>query len=115
MQTIKAAYPMRQIDLYTIAKMVWHSTGTLITDFADYRSTYNAALVTAQLAAISAAQTLPDFQARNAAAEKKRNEMEQTIKPAILNAWQKLKRYISYTTQLMNQKAEWEAAARHYE
>jgi hypothetical protein len=114
MQDIKAAYPMRQIDLYTIARMVWHSTGTFLSDFTDYRTTYDAPLVALQLAAINSAQALPDFQARNAAAETKRNELEQTIKPPILNAWQKLKRYISYTTPEMDQKAEWESAGYNY-
>lgn len=114
MQQVKAAYKMRQIDLYTVATSIANSTNTLLTDFTAFRSNYNAAFITALNAQISVTKAIPDFQARNKAAEILRNELEKTLKPAIQNLWQRLKRYITYTSPAMNHQAEWDAAGFKY-
>ena len=111
----KANYTCTQPELYAVARTGWASYAANLAAFTDYRGYYLAPYGTAALAAIDAAEALPDAQARYANTEVYRTELI-TLADTCLARWQTLKRYIVTSFPEAAQKARLEeAGALRYE
>lgn len=106
-------YGSTQAELYTIARLGWNSCRQHLTDFADFKARYNETYIDNQLAAVNAAELLPDFQARNEPAEIIRIQLVEQVR-LILDLWQRLKRYVADAFPRNQQKAKLEAAGSSY-
>jgi len=87
-------YHCTQAELIAIANTGWNSYTQHLPSFSSYRGYYDAAYASTAKAAVTAANQLPDAQARYANAEVLRTELV-TLADACLARWQTLKRYIS--------------------
>ncbi len=105
----KANYKCTQPELYAVARTGWASYSANLLAFGAYRGYYDAAYATAALAAITAAELLPDAQARYANTEVYRTELV-ALADDCLARWQTLKRYILTSFPEAAQKARLEEA-----
>ena len=106
---LKALYNCTQAELYAVARTGWASYSANLPAFGAYRGYYDAAYATAALAAIDAAELLPDAQARYANTEVYRTQLT-TLADDCLARWQTLKRYILTSFIAVEQKARLEEA-----
>ena len=102
-------YKCTQAELYAVARTGWASYTSQLASFGSYRGYYDAAYATAALAAIDAAELLPDAQARYANTEVYRTQLA-TLADDCLARWQTLKRYILTSFIAVEQKARLEEA-----
>lgn len=102
-------YNCTQPELYAVARTGWASYASVLPSFAAYRGYFDAAYATAALAAIDAAELLPDAQARYANTEVYRTELV-ALADDCLARWQTLKRYILTSFPEPAQKARLEEA-----
>lgn len=102
-------YNCTQPELYAVARTGWASYSDNLPTFGAYRGYYDAAYATAALAAIDAAEILPDAQARYANTEVYRTELV-ALADDCLARWQTLKRYILTSFPEPAQKARLEEA-----
>jgi hypothetical protein len=102
-------YRCTQAELYAVARTGWASYSANLPAFGAYRGYYDAAYATAALAAIDAAELLPDAQARYANTEVYRTELV-ALADNCLARWQTLKRYILTSFPEAAQKARLEEA-----
>lgn len=102
-------YNCTQPELYAVARTGWDSYSDNLPAFGAYRGYYDAAYATAALAAIDAAELLPDAQARYANTEVYRTELI-VLADNCLARWQTLKRYILTSFPEPAQKARLEEA-----
>lgn len=105
----KANYNCSEQELYTISETAWNSVLQYLARFTAFKAKYIAAFITAKLAAIVAARTLPDEQQRNAAYESISIELRKKGR-AGCDKWQMLKRYIADAFPADQQKPMLEAA-----
>lgn len=105
----KANYTCTQPELYAVGRTGWASYSANLLTFEAYRGYYDAAYATAALAAIDAAELLPDAQARYANTEVYRTELV-VLADECLALWQTLKRYILTSFPEAAQKARLEEA-----
>lgn len=105
----KANYTCTQPELYAVARTGWNSYTSVLASFGAYRGYYDATFATAALAAIDAAELLPDAQARYANSEVYRTELV-VLADDCLARWQTLKRYILTSFPEPAQKARLEEA-----
>ncbi len=100
-------YPCSQAELYAICDIGWDSCDENLADFTGHKTFYDAAFVTARRGELSAAQALPDDQARGEAAEVFGIQMRQAADAALLK-WRTLRSYIndSFPPELVKPKLE---------
>lgn len=110
---VQSKYNCTQAELYTIVQQGWNSCLAQLAAFTAFSAAYVTGLITARLAALTAAQALPDFQARNSIAEALRTDL-QAQNDVVLNLFQSLKRYISYAFPAVQHQAQWDAAGWGY-
>lgn len=89
-----APYKCSSAAFYAVARTGWASYQQQHSHFAAFRGYYDAAFGNAALAAIDAAEHLPDIQARYANTEVYRTELKQLANDCLAH-WQRLKRYAS--------------------
>lgn len=106
-------YNCKQSELYTILGMAYASLTANLAAFTAFRGIYTAPFVAARIAAATAAEALPDFQARNAAAQLLRNDL-QALNVTLLDQFQSLKRYITYAFPAVDWQIQWDAAGFSY-
>lgn len=106
---LQSSYNCTQAELYAVARTGWASYSANLAAFEAFRGYYDAAYATAALAAIDAAEALPDAQARYANTEVYRTELA-ALADACLARWQTLKRYILTSFPVPAQKARLEEA-----
>jgi len=110
----KARYHCSQPILYAVARTGWSSFLRHLSSFEAYRGYYNAAYAANALAAIDAAELLPDAQARYANTEVYRTELLALGKDCLAH-WQSLKRYIATSFPAVACPARYdEAGAKRY-
>lgn len=109
----RANYNCTQAELYTIVALGWASCLANLASFTSFSAAYVTGLVTARQADLVAAQTLPDFQARNAIAETFRLELI-PLNSGVCNMFQRLKRYISIAFPAAQHQSQWDAAGLPY-
>jgi len=109
----KANYNCSEQELYTICTTAWNSVTQHLLRFTGFKAKYTPVLVTARLAAITAASALPDEQQRNADYETVSIELRKKGR-ACCDKWQMLKRYIADAYPADLQKPMLEAAGANY-
>lgn len=109
----RANYNCTMAELYTICNLGWASCLANLAAFTSFSAAYVLGLVTFRTAAITAAQDLPDFQARNAIAETLRLELI-PLNAGVCNMFQRLKRYISIAFPASQHQSQWDAAGLGY-
>lgn len=90
---MKANYNCGQEELYTVARLAWRSCLDHLQDFSGFRARYTAQFVQSKLQEIEDAASLPNWMARNTAAESLRIGMVELL-PKCLKLFNYLKRYI---------------------
>ncbi len=67
--TVNKDYPCSQMDLYSVLETAWGNFGVHLARFTAFKALYTLPYKTTALAAISAAKTMPDDDARSGASE----------------------------------------------
>jgi hypothetical protein len=67
--TVNKDYPCSQMDLYSVLETAWGNYGVHLARFTAFKALYTLPYKTTALAAISAAKTMPDDDARSGASE----------------------------------------------
>ncbi len=104
-----AVYPCAQSELYPACNLGWTSCEQHVADFAAFSPRYDAALIALMRTAISAAEDLPDDQARNANTEILRLQLAAKSK-LCTDKWQRIKRYTAKAFSEAEQKPKLEEA-----
>lgn len=112
-QQVIPRYHCAQKDLYSVCRSGWTNYENHLADFTAHKALYDAAKKTAALAAITAAEDLPDEQARGASSELLRLEVVSTGN-TVLSNFKKLKSYINSAYPKAQWKALYEAAGQTY-
>jgi hypothetical protein len=89
----KAEYNCAQKDFYTVVKMGWTSYAEHLSDFSNFNTLYTAATGTAQLAAMEAANAMPDEWSRIGVYKSLRIELVPLAEACII-AWSNMSSYI---------------------
>lgn len=110
----KREYNTTQLELYAAAKAGWASFARNQVAFGIFRPIYTAVFGQQRIAEITAAENLPDEQARNSTTEIARINLVNRGK-VCTDLWQTLKRYITaaFNEQLQKPKLE-EAGSKLY-
>ncbi|MCC6185909.1 MAG: hypothetical protein IT256_02020 [Chitinophagaceae bacterium] len=109
-----APYHCTQSLLYVVVRKGWYSFLQHLSAFEGYRGYYNAAYAANALAALDAAERLPDAQARYANTEVHRTELIALGKDCMAH-WQSLKRYTATSFAADTCQARYdEAGAKYY-
>lgn len=109
-----ANYKCSQQDLYTICRLGWESCTNNLADFTSFSPQYTAPFITAQLAEVDAAEALGDVEQREANSRLLHISMKNDGDTA-LEAWQRLKRYITKAYPKDQLKVQLDAAGQqHY-
>ncbi len=106
-------YNCTQAELYAICKTGWGSYAENLADFTAFKTIYTALFGTDALGEVTAAQLMPDDQARGAAAEMLRISMTEAANTAILK-WKSLRAYIKSSYPAAMVKPQEEAAGYGY-
>lgn len=109
----QTAYNCRMSELYTVCEMGWTACKVKLANFTAFSPSYDIALISTRMTAIADAQNLPDFQARNSAAELARQALI-AKNDEVLNAMQVLKRYITYSVLPQDLQSSLDAAGMSY-
>ncbi len=110
---ITANYPCSQQELYMVCRLGWQSCEENLAAFTDFKTTYDAALITTRRTEVEAAAGLPDFQTRDSISEGFRVELKTLARKCLAN-WQRLKRHIADAWPAEQQKNKTEAAGQNY-
>lgn len=110
-----ARYKCSQSDLYTAADQIITSAQNDLPQLNELKGKYNQQFITNAQAKLTAAQALPDFQARDFFAETARIELL-ALRQKACNIWQFLKLYITDTPEFSGDllKPALEAAGSSY-
>ena len=108
-------YKCSQDELYEVCRAGWQSYSDELASFTALKALYTAALATTRIAAIDAAEALPDDQARGADHEVKRVGLRNQA-TTCLNLWLQLDRYIdtAYTDKTIKKARREEAGSNDY-
>lgn len=107
-------YPGSMAVLYATCRLIWNSYLENLAAFAAFLTTYVQQVGTDALAAIAAAEALPEDQARSEEAELLYNTLKAKGQSALM-AWRFLERYIKKSFPKEDHKARLEAAGKlHY-
>ncbi len=107
--------PMSQGDLYLVLPLAWQQYQQHQARFAAYKRSYTPELAEQALGRLTAAQALPDEQARGAVAVRSRDGLVQQV-DELLTAWQLLEGYIeeAYPSEATYEAMRDAAGYRHY-
>ena len=109
----KLHYNASQAELYAICGIGWDSFEENLADFTAFKTFYDAAFLATRRAEIDAAKVLPDDQARGAASETFRIQMQTAADAAALK-WKALSAYIKSAFPGDIAKPQLEAAGKDY-
>ncbi len=87
-------YECTQDELYLVCRLGWNACSDELAEMSAFKAYYTGAYITAKLAAITAAEGLPDEQERNTTHELLRLNLVNRASDA-LDAWQSIKLYIN--------------------
>lgn len=110
---VQANYNCSQSALYQVGTNVLSSLSDNLADFTLFKVKYTATYVTDARDAITAAENLPDFQARQAQSEVEYINLGIALTDCC-NYWQNLKRYIIAAYPGLEQKPRLEEAGSNY-
>jgi hypothetical protein len=110
---MKTSYNCAQEELYTVARLAWRSCLDYLQDFSGFRAIYTAQFVQNKLREVEDAANLPNWMARNTAAESLRIKMVELV-PKCLKAFGYLKRYIVSAYPLNLQKTKMDSAGHNF-
>ena len=110
---VQSLYNCKQSELYTIVQLGWNACLANLATFTAFSAAYTSGLVAGRLADALAAAALPDFQARNAAAELIRIDLA-AKNDEVLTLFQQLKRYIEYAFPASQWSIQQDAAGQTY-
>ncbi|MDX8407203.1 MAG: carboxypeptidase-like regulatory domain-containing protein [Mariprofundaceae bacterium] len=108
-----AHYTCAQPELYAACEIGWQNYADNLAAFTAFSPLYDAAFGTTALAAVAAAQAIPDFQARSESTETGHVFLIQSADAAILK-WKAMRQYIKKTFPPEVFKAKLEAAGYLY-
>lgn len=109
----RAIYNCSQSELYTICLIAWDACLANIPTFTTFSALYTSGLVAVRKADILAAAALPDFQARNAAAQLIRTALI-AYNDRAMSAFMMLKEYIKVAFNAVDWNIQFDAAGQSY-